>query len=69
MNQEPFIQDTSTLEQLELFNIVPDRPLPVPRLRDDSGGDPHMEWLRGRSEDELRILVQILSNTPGVRRP
>jgi hypothetical protein len=69
MNQEPFIQDTSTLEQLELFDIVPDRPLPVPRFRDDPDDEPHMEWLRGRTEDELRILVQILGNTPGFRRP
>lgn len=69
MNQQTFFQDPNTLEQLELFDIVPDRPLPAPRLVDDPGGEPHMEWLRRQSEDSLRILLQILENTPGFRRP
>lgn len=68
MNQQTFFQDPTTLEQLELFDIVPDRPLPVPRLSDDPSAEPHMEWLRSQSEDELRILLQILESTPGFRR-
>jgi hypothetical protein len=69
MNQQTFFQDPATLEQLELFDIVPDRPLPAPRFRDESGAEPHLDWLRNQSEDSLRILVQILENTPGFRRP
>jgi hypothetical protein len=68
MNPQTFFQDPNTLEQLELFDIVPDRPLPVPRLQDDPDGELHMEWLRSQSEDSLRILLQILENTPGFRR-
>jgi hypothetical protein len=69
MNQQTFFQDSATLEQLELFDIVPDRPLPAPRFRDDPGAEPHLEWLRGQPEDSLRILLQILECTPGFRRP
>ncbi len=69
MNHEAFFYDTTTLEQLELFDIVPDRPIPVPRLRDDPAAEPHMDWLCGQSEENLRILVQILQGTTGFRRP
>lgn len=58
-------------EQLELFDIVPDTPLPKEprRLLDDASDEPHMEWLQRQSEDGLRIFLQILENTPGFRRP
>jgi len=69
MNQPTSIQDISAMEQLELFEIVPDRPLPRTDLDDDPADEPHMEWLRRQSEDELRILLQILESTPGFRRP
>jgi hypothetical protein len=62
-------QEMETAEQLELFDIVPDRPLPPPNLPWRGRTDPHLEWLRQQSEDQLRILVEILQNTPGFRRP
>lgn len=55
--------------QLELFDIVPDRPLPPPCLAGDPEDEPHMDWLRRQSEDGLRIFLQILESTPGFRRP
>ena len=69
MSHQTSIQDIPVLEQLELFDIVPDRPLPPPDIDDDPDAEPHMEWLRRQSEDELRILLQILESTPGFRRP
>ncbi len=68
MSHHTSIQDTQALEQLDLFDIVPDRPLPPPGLDGDPSAEPHMEWLRRQSEDDLRILVQILESTPGFRR-
>ncbi len=68
MNHETF-RDTSTEEQLELFEIVPDQPLPPPQFYENPADEPHMEWLQRQSEDGLRIFLQILSNTPGFRRP
>ncbi len=70
MNEIPF-REISPDEQLELFDIVPDTPLPPPpaHLRDNESEEPHMEWLQRQSEDGLRIFLQILENTPGFRRP
>lgn len=70
MNKIPF-REISPDEQLELFDIVPDTPLPPPPplLRDNASEEPHMEWLQRQSEDGLRIFLQILENTPGFRRP
>ena len=68
MNHESF-RDTSPDEQLELFDIVPDEPLPPPDFLDDPADEPHMEWLQRQSEDGLRIFLQILDSTPGFRRP
>ena len=67
MNHES-ISDTSLDEQLELFDIVPDEPLPPPCLYDNPSDEPHMEWLQRQSEDGLRIFLQILESTPGFRR-
>ena len=69
MNEQIHFQDATTLEQLELFDIVPDQPLPVPRLQDDPSDESLMEWLRRQSENDLRTLVQILESTPGFRQP
>ncbi len=68
MNHESF-HETSPDEQLELFDIVPDKPLPPPDFLDNPADEPHMEWLQRQSEDGLRIFLQILENTPGFRRP
>lgn len=68
MNHES-ITDTSLDEQLELFDIVPDEPLPPPGLSDNPDDEPHLEWLQRQSEDGLRIFLQILESTPGFRRP
>jgi hypothetical protein len=68
MSHHTSIQKPPTLEQLELFDIVPDRPLPPRDLDGDPSAEPHMEWLRRQSEEGLRILVQILESTPGFRR-
>ena len=69
MNHQISIQDNPSPEQLELFDIVPDRPLPPLSFGDDPGSEPLMEWLRGQSEEDLRTLLQILESTPGFRRP
>ncbi len=69
MNHPTSDQNISATEQLELFAIVPDRPLPPFAPPGDRAAEPHMEWLRGQSEENLRILVQILESTPGFRRP
>lgn len=68
MNRESF-RDTSPDEQLELFDIVPDRPLPLPGIFGSPADEPHIDWLRRQSEDGLRIFLQILESTPGFRRP
>jgi len=68
MNQETS-RDLTPDTQLELFDIVPDTPLPPPRYSDDPADEPHMEWLQRQSEDGLRIFLQILESTPGFRRP
>ncbi|MBU6182248.1 MAG: hypothetical protein KGR46_05485 [Verrucomicrobia bacterium] len=65
--KDPDIPNT-TEEQLELFDIVPDRPLPSPNSAGAFRGEPHVEWLRRQSEDQLRILLEILQHTPGFRR-
>jgi len=65
---EILFRDIPPEEQLELFDIVPDTPLPPPHLLDDPADEPHMEWLKRQSEDGLRIFLQILENTPGFRR-
>ncbi len=65
--KEPDIPCT-TEEQLELFDIVPDRPLPPPNAGRGLRAEPHVEWLRRQSEDQLRILLEILQHTPGFRR-
>ncbi len=67
MNQETF-RDLTPDAQLELFDIVPDTPLPPPRIYEDPAEEPHMEWLQRQSEDGLRIFLQILESTPGFRR-
>jgi hypothetical protein len=68
MNHES-ISDASLDEQLELFDIVPDEPLPPPGLEDNPDDEPHMEWIQRQSEDGLRIFLQMLESTPGFRRP
>ena len=67
MNQKAF-RDLPPETQLELFDIVPDTPLPPLRFYDDPADEPHMEWLQRQSEDGLRIFLQILESTPGFRR-
>ncbi len=65
MKQKPFF-DLEAEEQLELFDVIPD--LPLPSLLDDPANEPHMEWLKRQSNDGLRIFLQILENTQGFRR-
>jgi len=67
MNQKPFCE-LPPESQLDLFDIVPDTPLPPPRFFEDPADEPHMEWLQRQSEDGLRIFLQILESTPGFRR-
>ena len=50
--------------QLEMFDIVPDQPLPPVRLDDASLAD----WLREQSEDKLRELLEALSEFYGESR-
>ena len=65
MKQNQFF-DLEAEEQLELFDVIPDTPLPS--LLDDPANEPHMEWLKRQSNDGLRIFLQILENTQGFRR-
>ena len=51
--------------QLEMFDIVPDRPLP-PATSDDESLS---LWLREQSEDKLRELLEALSEFYGESRP
>ena len=50
--------------QLEMFDIVPDRPLPAARSDDESLA----HWLREQSEEKLRELVEALSEFHGESR-
>jgi len=50
--------------QLEMFDIVPDRPLPPAQSEDESLA----EWLRDQSEEKLRELLEALSEFYGDRR-
>lgn len=62
-------------EQLELFNIVPDRPLPTP---EPTGGccagcmagedDTLAAWLRRQSEEQLNAIVESLARNNGITR-
>ncbi len=65
MKQNQFF-DLEAEEQLELFDVIPD--IPLPDLLDDPANEPHMEWLKRQSNDGLRIFLQILENTQGFRR-
>ena len=65
MKQNQFF-DLEAEEQLELFDVIPD--MPLPGLLDDPANEPHMDWLKRQSNDGLRIFLQILENTQGVRR-
>lgn len=65
MKQNHFF-DLEAEEQLELFDVIPD--MPLPSLLDDPANEPHMEWLKRQSNDGLRIFLQILENTQGFRR-
>ena len=65
MNLKPTF-DLEVEEQLELFDVIPD--MPLPGLLDDPANEPHMEWLKRQSNDGLRIFLQILENTQGFRR-
>jgi hypothetical protein len=47
--------------ELEMFDIVPDRPLPPLESADESLA----HWLREQSEDKLRELLESLSNFYG----
>jgi hypothetical protein len=67
MKQKQFF-DLEVEEQLELFDVIPDMPLPPPHLLNDPADEPHMEWLKRQSNDGLRIFLQILENTQGFRR-
>ena len=50
--------------QLEMFDIVPDRPLPPATSDDESLA----LWLREQSEDKLRELLEALSEFYGESR-
>jgi hypothetical protein len=50
--------------QLEMFDIVPDRPLPPVQSEDESLA----QWLRDQSEEKLRELLEALSEFYGDRR-
>jgi hypothetical protein len=65
MKQKQFF-DLEAEEQMELFDVIPDTPLPS--FLDDPANEPHMEWLKRQSNDGLRIFLQILENTQGFRR-
>ena len=59
-----------TAEQLELFDIVPDRPLPSPLPPSGNccecmgdGDDTLAAWLRRQSEDQLRAILDSLTRT------
>jgi len=50
--------------QLEMFDIVPDRPIPAARNEDASLA----QWLREQSEEKLRELLEALSEFYGESR-
>ena len=49
---------------LEMYDIVPDRPLPPVQSEDESLA----EWLRDQSEEKLRELLEALSEFYGDHR-
>ncbi|MEI8293595.1 MAG: hypothetical protein WCG66_06305 [bacterium] len=51
-------------DQLEMFDIVPDRPLPVPESDDESLA----RWLRDQSEEKLHELLEAVSKFNGEGR-
>ena len=51
--------------QLEMFDIVPDRPLPPV----ESDQEVLAHWLREQSEDKLRELLETISKFQGESRP
>jgi len=53
-----------TASQLEMFDIVPDRPLPPVQSEDESLA----QWLRDQSEEKLRELLEALSEFYGDHR-
>ena len=50
--------------QLEMFNIVPDRPLPPM----ESDHELLADWLREQSEDKLREILESVSKFHGESR-
>ena len=58
------IEPHPAASQLEMFEIVPDRPLP-PLLSDDES---LAHWLREQSEEKLRELLEALSEFYGESR-
>lgn len=50
--------------QLEMFDIVPDRPLPPVQSEEESLA----QWLREQSEEKLRELLESLSEFYGEHR-
>ena len=65
----------STEEQLELFDIVPDRPLPCPEPTERychecmAGEDDTLaSWLRRQSEEQLNAIVESLALNNGIAR-
>ncbi len=50
--------------QLEMFDIVPDRPLPPVQSEDESVA----QWLRDKSEEKVRELLKSLSEFYGEHR-
>lgn len=62
-------------EQLELFDIIPDRPLPRPLPTDGYCSecmagevDTLAVWLRRQSEEQLNAIVESLARNSGIPR-
>lgn len=65
----------ASVKQLELFEIVPDRPLPTP---EPTGGccagcmtgedDTLAAWLRRQSEEQLNTILESLAHNSGIAR-
>jgi hypothetical protein len=58
----------SNEDQIELFDIVPDRPLDSEWSTDwDTDPDGIAKWLGTQSDEQLRLLLETVSRNTGVK--